>query len=446
MDITNPVKPGNAILLASTRAVAQRFQVGQILQAMVVSAGGGRAVLDINGQRLNAATDVALRQSQAIEVQVERARSPVVLKVLPEARGQGEVERRALRGSLPRQAALTPLLANLQAVAHSTPQAPRPPVSPLVAEAARQVLQSLPGPRQMTSGEGVREAMRQSGTFFEAGLRHRAEGAPPPTQPDLKGQMLRLLAILTRSALPAAPAPRGGTEGRPPAHGTPQPPGRATTPGAAPRPDGAPRAAMEAAAPTARGEAAATRADTGAPPMRGHTPPPQPAAPPTLNANMTAERVAGELRQQTEGTLHRLQLHQLNSLPAEDGGRVNWSMEVPVRREDGTDVFSLRLGRDPPGAGDDGDTEAWTVEIGFELEELGALTARLTLRGGRLSATLWAEDAATAGTIQSRLGELQADLEGAGLAVARLGIHNGRPPGNPPGDTHGPARLLSITA
>jgi len=86
------------------------------------------------------------------------------------------------------------------------------------------------------------------------------------------------------------------------------------------------------------------------------------------------------------------------------------------------------------------------VEIGFELKELGALTARLTLRGGSLAATLWAEDAITAGTIQSRLGELQADLEDAGLAVARLGIYAGRPPGNTSEGGHGPARLLSITA
>ncbi|MDZ7754156.1 MAG: flagellar hook-length control protein FliK [Gammaproteobacteria bacterium] len=439
MDIANPVNRGNAILLASARAVVQRFQVGQILQAMVVSAGGGRAVLDLNGQRLGAATDVALRQGQAIELQVERARNPVVLKVLPEARGQAEVERRALRSSLPRQAAMAPLLANLQTVATATPGIPRPPANPLVADAASQLLQSLPGPRQMTSAEGVREALRHSGTFFEAGLRHAAEGVPPATQRDLKGQLLRLLAILTRAAQPATPPARGGTEGRPAAQGTP-PTTRTAAEPQPPRPEGTPRGRPETAAPTP------TRTDPGPPPMRGQTPPPQPPAQPSLTANSTSERVTSELRQQTESAIHRLQIHQLNSLPAEDGARLNWSMEVPVRRDDGTDIFSLRIGRDQAGAGDDGDTEAWTVEIGFELEELGALSARLTLRGGRLSAVLWAEEATTAGTIQSHLGELQAELEGAGLDVARLGIFAGRPPGTTPDGGHGPARLLSITA
>lgn len=422
MQVSNPAATGHALLLASAKAVAARFQVGQILQALVLSSSHqNRVALELNGQRLNAATDLPLRQGQTIDVQVERARNPVLLRVLPEAQGRAEVERQALRTALPRQADLGPLLANLQVAAAGGSE--RGEVARALASAATRLLNTLPTPQQLSTPQGLKEALRHSGAFFEAGLSQAVSARTPPPQGDIKAQLLRLLAVLSR---PAAQAPAA------------QQPAAASPPPAA-------RGGAEASPGGERQAATPPRAESSPPPLRGRPTTAQASAPPSITAGMAPERVAAELRQQVEGALSRVQLHQLSSLPAEDGSRSLWSLELPVRTTDGTDVLALRIAREGQASGEGGGEESWTVELGFDLEGLGPLTTRLTLRGGQVSAVLWAEDPTAVAMIQSRMEELRRDLESAGLAVGRLGLYEGRPPAEP-ADGAGVARLLSITA
>lgn len=150
---------------------------------------------------------------------------------------------------------------------------------------------------------------------------------------------------------------------------------------------------------------------------------------------------AGELSRQIEAAVARIQLHQLAA--AADQDAPVWAGEIPLRHGDAVDVCRLRIDREggKDGEGRNGD---WSTWISLDLRALGPLHVRLTLGGFRLATTFWAESDATAALVNEHLDTLRQALEGAGLEVADLQCHRGRPPFLPPDRL--PAGLLDILA
>ena len=178
------------------------------------------------------------------------------------------------------------------------------------------------------------------------------------------------------------------------------------------------------------------------PPRRG---PPQAQHP--VSASIASlgppEKVAAELRGQLEGAISRVQLHQLNSLSAEDGAKPVWSMELPVRRGEQVDIWSLRIEEDAAGTARAPD-KRWCVSLAFELEVLGPVHARLTLQQQKVSASLWAEKESTALLIGSRVEDLRQMLDEAGLSVGDVLCVHGQPARIP--DVSVPAGLVDVEA
>jgi hypothetical protein len=135
---------------------------------------------------------------------------------------------------------------------------------------------------------------------------------------------------------------------------------------------------------------------------------------------------------------------QLNQLSAagHSGAAPLWSFELPVRYGERTDVLELRIEREAAKRDDEADYP-WTLTLAFDFEELGPVTARVTLAAGQVGTTLWAQRPPTARLISDHLGELQRDLEAAGVAVGRLAVLEGEPPARP---TAAPAALLDLKA
>jgi hypothetical protein len=149
-----------------------------------------------------------------------------------------------------------------------------------------------------------------------------------------------------------------------------------------------------------------------------------------------------DLARQIGAAVANIQLHQL-AAAAPDPSAPAWAGEIPLRRGDQVDVCRLRVEKD---GGNDGDQRpsGWSTWLSLELPALGPLHARLSLSGFTLATTLWAESDATAARVNEHLGYLRQALEGAGLEVADLQCHRGRPPFLPPDRL--PAGLLDILA
>jgi len=125
----------------------------------------------------------------------------------------------ALRAALPRQQPLAPLLADLAALVAQAGSKPPQGVPGLIVELARGILAELPTAPQASTPEGLKQALRQSGTFLEAGLaRPPVASEQPPAPADLKAGLLRLAAELrTQTPVqgPANPIVAASTSGAP---------------------------------------------------------------------------------------------------------------------------------------------------------------------------------------------------------------------------------------
>lgn len=150
----------------------------------------------------------------------------------------------------------------------------------------------------------------------------------------------------------------------------------------------------------------------------------------TINQQSLLEQIIATLFKDVESSLARIQLHQLTSQTQETDTKQVWMMELPVRKEDGTDVFHLHIERDANknGSTDPENKSAWTIRLSFTLEGLGQVNTRISLAGDKVSTIFWLENQQTATLFRKHLGELQNSLTRAGINIDQLSCLNGNPP------------------
>jgi len=398
--LNTPPAQGTSTILLTTTSPALRFlKPGQQLSASVVSQGAGNVSLRIDNTLVQGQTRLPLLPGQVLDLQLVRGGDKPVVKVLASATPTDTVAQ-ALRVALPRANGLAGLLNNLGAIAHpSTAAAKAFPEA--VAQAVRQLFQGLPTREQVTTPEGLRQALLNSGNFLEAKLAQQLPGQQPAgaagrplLAADFKGGLLRVLVSLF-SAL------QGG----------------------AGQPGMAAGSAKEALAPLFLSPQA-LRNVLNAPPTTSQQGQPM---------EQSALRAMLELMRQIDSGMARVQLNQINSLPTEDRANAGLALELPVRHGEQAEVVQLRITRDAQGDAEDPDAPAqWCATLAFELETLGAVRARITVAGQVVSTDLWAEHEATVELFNGHLDKLHKGLVEAGLVVGRLGCQLGTPPEPPP--------------
>ena len=418
--------------------MVEAWSVGQLLQATVVApVQPQRVTLLIGGSRMEAETNTPLRPGQKLTLRVEQRGETTLLRVVNQQAQSSEVQTRALRAALPRQTPLPPLLANLLLLARA-PEQVRHESAPAWAKFARTLVRDLPEPQTLTSRDGLRRAIDNAGTFFESRVARAVGGAAQFPNQDFKGNLLRFVGFLdrestqpppTKSRVPDVPA-------RPSASGTRGTPGATAAGGAVNDVQKSP-----ASQPTPVRVGGSVNAATAS------STPGQPQPRQFLSASLallnTPAKVAGELQSQLEGAIARVQLHQLNSLSAEEGAKPSWAVEIPVRRAEQVDVWSLRITEEAPGSAE-APAGRWCISVAFELEPLGPVHARLTLQDQKVSASLWAESSATADLIGRHAVELREMFDAAGLSVGDILCVQGTPPRDQLESS--PSRLINLEA
>lgn len=378
MDIRGYLSPTQPLTLSATRVMTAQWQVGQLLQATVLSnPGAGLYVLRIGQGTVEARTTLQLGPGQALTLEVSQAGAQPVLKLVPAQ--VSDTLARALRTALPRQQPLAPLLREFAAAAQ-TPAAELPAAA---TRAVRHLLTQLTSLTQLLRPEGLQRAILNSGLYLEAKLAHAAAtGTPPQTQEDFKANLLRLAAAL--SASPPAQAPSASALPEERVDGAMQPHPRSDTP-----------------AP---------------PPGRG-------------GVSDTSETAQHKLLLQTDAALARVQTQQARTLPHEHAGGQTWTIELPLRVLERVDTLQLQIQReDESGSCAVDARHRWSVWLSFDLEPIGALSARVSLWGEEVTASFWAARDETAELVQTHLRELESRFREAGLAVSTLSCVTGAPP------------------
>ncbi len=362
------------------------WRTGQLLQATVAESSAGKVVLTIGHRQVSAETSLPLDQGQRLTLQVHSLGKQPVLRILSSS-GAAPLAA-AIRLLLPRQGAMTPLLSSITQLA----AAPHSPLPPLVNALLRSLLRQLPTVETASNAPGLKQALAESGIFLERHLLQAAGADGAAVGPDLKANLLRLLQLLRN--WPGQDNASGPARGRSP-----------DTSGSAP------------------------------PPLRGASPAVQPAIQASLDLLNRFGQLRGELLQQVEAALARLQLNQLAGVPRDgERGLLEWLFELPIRRGDDLDLWSLRVFRDlrgQPKSGH-GQTTEWSVQLAFDLPALGPMQARLRLAGQRVSTRFWAERPATLPLLRQHLSELRETLLQTGLEVGELDCQAGPMPASKP--------------
>lgn len=375
------------------------WRLGTVLQALVLEQpDAGVAALRIGGTSYGAQISFPVAKGERLLLEVAALDPQPILRAIRDP-AAADVAGLALRQLLPRQGGMGAALARIEALLATQPD--HAPLPPQVAAAARQLLHSLPTREALATPAGLRAALTNSGILLEAKLLAGGAGADAAVVGDFKANLLRLA-----EALRMLPAVAGSA------------------------PALSPQTALQNAAPLL-------------PPLRRVHPAAQaPIAIDPPSAGLL-DAYLGDLEAEVNAALARLQLHQLAALPSTEDPRQLWLLELPVRDRGATDVWQLRIEEEPQRK----DPEAgcgWRVEMAVELPDLGALTAIVALRSGRVSISFWAEQAATAALFNAHLQLLEERLDAAGISAARLSCRPGKAPGSVIDQPRDP--LLEVTA
>ncbi|MCE1114039.1 MULTISPECIES: flagellar hook-length control protein FliK [Pseudomonas] len=301
------------------------------------------------------------------------------------------------------QASLPGLLNGLQQIARS------PDTGVELRASAERLLASLPDARQLGDPKNLAQALNNSGAFLETKL---LGGLASGVTPDLKAQLVRLIAQLPQAPTSITPGPVLSS------------------------------AALAQALPGFARSALGMLGQVSPRPQTGPFP-----LPARLLQKLEQEGDLQQLLRLAAGAVSRLQSHALSSLQQsgqlENGNlQTTWQTEIPIRHGQEFIPLQVKLQREEtPQQQADREREQheqrdplaalWRIELAFDLAPLGPLQVQAQLSQGRLSGQLWAEQERTARLIDSQLGALRERLLARGLDVGDLECHPGTPPQGP---------------
>ena len=186
---------GSTLTLLSGFESKVTWQPGQALQACVLNVETPQqATLDIGGRVVRAQIDLPLKPGQVLDLVVVHGGPKPQLQIADHTQDGGALER-ALRLFMPRQQMLGDVVRSFfQLVGTGSGQRPLPSAVDVLVQA----ILTLPDLSSLTTATAVKQAIQQSGLFFEAlaaqNLLHGENHSVLPD--DLKHRLLRLSAQL----------------------------------------------------------------------------------------------------------------------------------------------------------------------------------------------------------------------------------------------------------
>jgi hypothetical protein len=395
-----------------TRIDTAQLPVGTLLQAkvltsQVLSQVPGQATVfrsmvsllntALSGSTLSIDSSQPLRIGTLLSAQVQDTQT---LKFVPLSSRQEQLAvARQLVDQQSRQGSLDGLLKLLQ----DLPDSDQTSVD--LRSAAARLLAGLPDVLQLSTAKGLAQALLGSGAFLETKL---LTGQNPTLAPDLKADLLKLIAQLT-------PGLQANTN----------------------------LSAIIAANTLAQtmpkfvrnalgmlGQVSAKPSPTGFP------------LPERLLQSAEGEDDLEHLLRLAAAAVSRLQSHQLSSLEqtgvTADGRLMStWQLEIPMRNLQDIVPLQIKFQREEAPEKEpqqerrderEPKQQLWRVDLAFDMEPLGPLQVQAQLIKGSLSSQLWAERPYTASLIESNLAALRERLLASGLNVGDLDCYLGTPP------------------
>lgn len=467
--------------LKQIRAEAKNWQVGNLLKAFVVSNTPKEGLtLNIQGQQYRVAPQQNLNNlqvGQRLNLEVMKNGDQPLLKVVqPQVQTREAIQNDGLRRNLPLQKPLGQLLNTLE---NLSKQVDSKQVNQQIRDISQRILNMLPDSSKVSTPDGLKQAVRDSGHFLENKLMQLAtnpQADKQSLQQDIKTGLLRLLNVLKNNAPPSPPpVPLNNQQAVRPeptvyskntlqnsaqqnlqTHNPQRPPSNpassstATLSSSQSQTQATARsinALNQPDAPTP-GQAQSAGKSAPLPPQEANSPrTPQPQMPASNTATQVPQanvdtrgsslqgqieqmsNMVGDIKKDIEAGIARIQTNQINSVRSDGiNDKPALHLELPIRNQQNqVNVMQLNIQRDREAGGPERPS-IWSISLAFELVELGPIRAGMTLVGDKqISINIWAENETTVDIFDDKMSILREGLQNAGLVTGHVGIQQGAP-------------------
>jgi len=479
------------LTVSSGKVNTESLSVGQQLLAKVVSMNSstGEVTLNINNALLNAKSNIPLTAGQTIQLIIAQMGKELILQ-LPQSLIEQAITQKTLRESLPRQQSQSETLRNLQ---HFVQQGKDSGISNKIIQFTQKFIQQLPGTKQLSQAQSLKEVIHRSGIFLENKLANiNTKSNQSNISTDFKSFLLQLKSLLVNERSKTTNQTPNPNQNKASSSNPQIPPTepkildlakqikseqiKSSEQGKQPlnteqaqNSNQQVKAALQQALAKINQQQknisknlsrllATVNTTTTTTPLPGQT---STTSNPVNNPNIAKPAnialkdalaftsniqknsqteinfsrlnnlvdLLDTLIKQVDAGISRTQLHQLNSLLEPEGGKLGWSMEIPVKIDDKLHSIHLHLEKEQSS---DEDTEpVLTVNIALDLDNLGPVYARITLIAENVGVVLWAEREETFQLTQSHGEELKTNLNKSGLKSENISFHHGQPPQKP---------------
>jgi Flagellar hook-length control protein FliK len=391
--------------------------LGQILNATVVSKKSPDSfILQIGNQQFEAKTDqrIPLNIGQQLKLSVEKLDSPVTFKVLEQNTTKviHEAKQQLLRENIPKQAGMEKLTTVLAQVSKNVKDVIKTLPAP-IEQQFKKLIEQLPVRSSLNNEAGLKTAIKNSGIFLEAKLLTEASNKPESfiktsnsasqkasthtiaqsllqtgkldIATDLKTNLLQLSDVISKYKQSTNTTSQVNSFFK--------------------------QAVLADSEMTSNisSKTRNTNANT------------------TKAIEMALKVEADILSKHIESSIARIEVNQSKAIVTHDNQAPLWSIELPVKDKQDIDLLKLNIQADKDSKSNKDQEQKWSTDLRITFENIGTISAKLSIIDKEVNATLWSENQILNELINNNLSVLNNQIEKCGLSTGKIVCMNETP-------------------
>jgi Flagellar hook-length control protein FliK len=406
MDI-QPAILATQLLAKPTQLNLSQTLLGQILNATVVSKKSADTfILQIGNQQVEAKADQnrPLNVGDQLKLSVEKQDNPVVLRVLQQRSSPKEileVKQQLLRESVPKQAGMEKLTTVLNQVSSNVKEAIKALPLP-IEQQFKKLIEHLPAKNNLNNETGLKTAIKNSGIFLEAKLLTEASNKKPELLLKTPGQTTKQSSAQAPGQTSVQTQPQAITK------------------------DLKTNLLQLAHVISKYKQSTQTQENLFAKSAQ-ITPESAPAKEASANTKNTNRVVDLALKadvetigKQVESSIARIEVNQSKAVVTHDNQAPFWSIEMPVKDKQDIDLLKLNIHADKDSNSDSNEVQVWSTSLTINFENIGSISAKLSIIDKEVNATLWSESETLNDLINNNLSVLNKQIEKCGLSTGKI--------------------------
>jgi hypothetical protein len=127
-----------------------------------------------------------------------------------------------------------------------------------------------------------------------------------------------------------------------------------------------------------------------------------------------------ELSKHIESSIARIEVNQSKAIVTHDNQSPLWSIEMPVKDKQDIDLLKLNIQSDIESKDENEREQVWTTDLKITFENIGTISAKLSIIHQEVNASLWSDNAMLNNLIDKNLSILYKKIETCGLATGKI--------------------------